>query len=228
MRTLTLLTTLLALLTGCAHQRPAPRNDTLRIYLARHGQTDWNALRKLQGQSDTELNATGRDQAILLRSRIEGVPIDQIYSSALKRSRVTAEIAGNGRSVIALPALNERHLGRFEGLHLGGADAAMEAEYRRRSKSADDTLDGGESHVQMYARICGAVNDWKVKHRGGSILVVAHGGSNQAILRCLLDLSFEEAERIQQNNDELYLIETAERAGTKVWKLIPADSLAEL
>ena len=217
---------------GCTHTKSSSGSEsndgTLRIYLARHGQTDWNATRRLQGQSDTELNATGREQAELLRTRMQGVAIDQIYSSALRRSRDTATIVAEGRAVSSLPSLNEQHIGRFEGLTLGGAAPADEAEWTRRSKLEDDTLDGGESKTQMHARVCSAVEQIRKEHPQGSVLVVAHGGTNQMILRCVLNLSVEQTNLIQQSNDELYLLELKNGIETKVWKLIPGTKLGEL
>ncbi|MEK7330851.1 MAG: histidine phosphatase family protein, partial [Candidatus Eisenbacteria bacterium] len=71
----------------------APATGTLRIYLARHGQTDWNAERRMQGSIDTHLNATGREQAAKLAARIKGLALDRVYCSRLSRSRETAEIA---------------------------------------------------------------------------------------------------------------------------------------
>src|SRR5262245_47401752 len=79
----------LGLGSGCG---PGP-NPVLNLYIARHGQTDWNAERKLQGQTDTQLNANGRAQAERLAERLRGVQLDQVYSSTLARSRETAEIA---------------------------------------------------------------------------------------------------------------------------------------
>jgi hypothetical protein len=67
--------------------------QTLRIYLARHGETDWNVEHRLQGCTDTALNATGRQQAARLAERLKGIHLDAIYSSTLTRSRDTAEIA---------------------------------------------------------------------------------------------------------------------------------------
>lgn len=86
---------------SCAHHHTADRGDgIMRLYLARHGQTEWNVIRRLQGQTETELNASGFEQAKLLRARMEGVELDRVYSSGLKRSRATAEIAAAGRPVI--------------------------------------------------------------------------------------------------------------------------------
>ncbi|HSP05589.1 MAG TPA: histidine phosphatase family protein, partial [Acidobacteriota bacterium] len=79
----------------------------LRIYLGRHGQTDWNAELRLQGWTDIPLNETGRRQARELGERLRGIPLDCVYCSALQRSRETAELAAAGIPRIALADLNE-------------------------------------------------------------------------------------------------------------------------
>src|SRR6266496_5510374 len=64
------------------HPVSAQSTGTLRIYLARHGETDWNAERRLQGRTDTALNSTGRQQAAKLAERLKGIRLDAVYSSA--------------------------------------------------------------------------------------------------------------------------------------------------
>lgn len=207
---------------------PAPAQATLRIYLARHGQTDWNAARRLQGQTDTELNATGREQAAKLRVRIEGLPLDHVYSSTLKRSRETAEIARGSTPLTSLPGLMEQHVGKFEGVVIDDKNPEARAEFDRRSHIPDDTLDGGESDDQLVARVRTTIDSIRAERRTGSILIVGHGGTNRAILRVLLDLTGEQAAKIQQANDELYLIERAPGANPRLWKWIDNDHLSEL
>src|SRR5215510_5655018 len=69
---------------------------TLRIYLARHGETDWNAELRLQGTSDIPLNSKGRQQAAKLAERLKGIHLDAVYCSTLSRSRETATIVRGG------------------------------------------------------------------------------------------------------------------------------------
>jgi broad specificity phosphatase PhoE len=81
-----------------------------------------NLARRLQGGTDVPLNETGRRQAHALADRLAGVRLDGIYSSALQRSRQTAEAFKGRAPVEALPGLNEQSLGAFEGLYLDGRD----------------------------------------------------------------------------------------------------------
>ncbi len=218
---------LLVVAIACTHRQDS-QSPTLRIYVARHGQTDWNLTKRLQGQTDTELNETGRKQARALAERMRGIPIERVYSSLLRRSRVTAEIAAQGAPVESLPTLNEQSLGRFEGLYVDGRDSANEQEFRRRARVEDDSLDGGESARQFFVRVCGATERIRGRHSSGSILIVGHGETNSMILRCLLGLTFEQADAIEQANDELYLIELSPARDPRLWKLIPGDKLGEL
>jgi broad specificity phosphatase PhoE len=230
----------LALLIGLVLPACAPVQDTgvLRIYLARHGQTDWNVEGRLQGDTDTPLNATGRQQAAELAERLKGVPLDAVYSSALQRSRATAEVVHGAVTLIPLAGFNERRLGKFQGQKLarstvGGAsgsatDDPLTEEYDRRSLDPDDGLDGGESLNDFAARVSQAVGDVRSKHSSGTILIVGHGLTNRMILKALLNLTMDDANTIQQANDELYLIEVDRSAAPKLWKLITSKTLREL
>lgn len=214
---------------GCrqAPEEP-PSVDTLRIYLARHGQTDWNAERRLQGHTDIELNETGRRQAAELAARLEGISLDAIYSSQLRRSRDTARVVAGERPVVSLAELNEQMLGEFEGAYLDGRDPEAVAEFERRSADPKDTMGGGESIEQHLARVAKAFDQIRGRHPSGQILIVGHGGTNTQILRALLGLGFEEAGVIRQSNSELYLIELSAGRDPRLWKLIPPENLDEL
>ena len=191
----------------------APQDDVvLRVYLARHGQTDWNRDGRLQGSADIPLNDTGRQQAAALADRLRGVRFDAVYSSELKRSRETAGIVHGAAPLVALAGLNERRIGAFEG-HVSSA------EYERRSQAPDDTLDGGESQSQFFARVQSTLAVLRQAHRSGAILIVGHGGTNQMIVRALFDLSADRAAAFKQGNDDVYLCEIVSGAATRFWKL---------
>ena len=88
----------------------------MKLYIARHGQTDWNLENRAQGRTDVPLNKTGILQAEKLREKIAGMDFDICYASPLKRAAKTAEIAVDGKCpVMYNELLVERCFGDFEG-----------------------------------------------------------------------------------------------------------------
>ena len=152
-----------------------------------------------------------------------------IYCSTLRRSRDTAEIARGEAPLKSLPGLNERSVGKFEGKWLDRTkDPATVQEYPKRSRDPDDELDGGESWNQFYARVRAAFSEIRRQHSSGTILIVAHAGTNQMILREIFSLGLEQSLSIKQSNDELYLIELDGANRPRLWKLIAEANLGEL
>jgi probable phosphoglycerate mutase len=207
---------------------PAAPDPVLRIYVARHGQTDWNVEHRLQGATDVSLNESGRRQAADLAARLAGVHLDRVYSSALKRSRETADALRGRAPIEALAGLDEQSLGAFEGQYLDGRDPRRAAEFDRRRADPEDRLDGGESASQHFARVQAAVQSIRDRNPAGNVLIVGHGGTNVLVLRALLGLTAEQAAAIQQANDELYMVELRPSHPPALWKLIPPDRLKEL
>jgi probable phosphoglycerate mutase len=190
------------------------------VYLARHGQTDWNVEHRLQGGTDVPLNAVGRRQAAQLAERLRGIHLDAVYSSELKRSRETAVIVHGTAPLTAVAGLNERRLGKFEGLRTDGAGGIDASDYDRRSRDPEDTLDGGESLTQFFARVHTALAGILARHPSGTILIVGHGATNQMIARALLGLTPEEAHAFVQANDDLYLLDILDGKALRAWKLV--------
>ena len=89
----------------------------MKLILVRHGETDWNKERRYQGQTDLELNETGKRQVEMLRNRLADTPIDLVYVSDLKRAMVSAQVITRGRDIImaSRQALREINFGEFEG-----------------------------------------------------------------------------------------------------------------
>ena len=90
----------------------------MEILLTRHGQTEWNLLKKVQGKADIELNDKGIQQAEITRDSLKEERIDLILCSPLKRARQTAEIINKGRNIrmIIDERVSERDFGEFEGM----------------------------------------------------------------------------------------------------------------
>jgi broad specificity phosphatase PhoE len=153
------------------------------ILLARHGETDWNAQRRVQGHSDTPLNDTGRAQALALAETLDGAELDAVYSSDLARALDTAQVVAErkGLEVNVLPELRERHFGTWEGL--------TDREILERFPDAKSGSWGdGETKDEMRERVLAALRRIAGEHPAGRVLVVTHGGPVRALLvECGLD-----------------------------------------
>ena len=200
----------------CAAEGRAQTDRVLRIYLARHGQTDWNVQQRLQGSTDIPLNAVGRDQAMVLARFMADIPVGAVYCSPLRRSRETAEIVRGAQPVTVLAELAERRFGSLEGQST--ADPAARRTIDARRWDPADSLDGGETLAAFEARVRKAIDVIRAAHPTGNVLVVGHGGTNQMILRVVLGLSMEQTQKIVQGNDELFLIELEPGKAPRVWK----------
>lgn len=137
--------------------------------LIRHGQTDWNAERRLQGSTDIPLNDVGRGQARDAVAVVSGYAWDAIVSSPLSRAAETADLiaAGLGLTVARrLPELSERSFGPAEGLQAGPELDALRIEGGfRGAESENEAADRGLTALEALAE----------EFRGGRVLVVAHG-----------------------------------------------------
>src|SRR5207253_449000 len=85
------------------------------LYLIRHGLTDWNAQRKMQGHSNIPLNETGRSQAQALQAFFQKNPVEKVFSSDLARAFETAQIATGAKDILKMEGLREVRLGDIEG-----------------------------------------------------------------------------------------------------------------
>ena len=196
---------------------------TLRLYIARHGETDWNLSHRLQGWTDRPLDDTGKRQAADLAESLKGVHLDAIYSSTLSRSRDTAQTVAAGRMVVkSLPGLRERNYGTFQGR------SDTDPDYLRRLNAWDDAMDGGETLTQLLARARESLEMIRREHPSGNVLIVGHRITNQTILRALLDLTPEQTVKIDQGNDEVYLVEINPGAKPRLWKLVRERNLGDL
>lgn len=150
-----------------------------RICLVRHGETEWNAERRIQGRIDIDLNPTGRAQSAAAGSWLRKAGIVALYSSDLKRAWVTAQAIGAalGLSPVAAPEMRERRYGIFEGLTYDEARVRFPDGYAAFARrDADYSFDGGESLTQMFARVTAKLEEIAAAHPGQNVAVVLHGG----------------------------------------------------
>jgi probable phosphoglycerate mutase len=139
------------------------------LLLVRHGETDWNADGRLQGQTDRPLSEYGRRQARQLADELADEDFEAIYASDLSRARETAEIVGErlGLPVALDPDLREKDWGTWEGL--------TPVERDRVEFVGEST----EAHQERMLRALRRISE---RHPdGGRVLVVTHGGSMRRV-----------------------------------------------
>jgi broad specificity phosphatase PhoE len=148
------------------------------IFLARHGETDWNAERRVQGHTDRPLNETGLAQARALAAALASEPLDAVYASDLVRAYETARIVAEprGLEVTVVPELREKHFGTWEGLT---DQEILERFPDARGRSWGDA----ETSEELAERVRAAVLEIASEHEDGHVLVVSHGGPLRAVLR---------------------------------------------
>jgi probable phosphoglycerate mutase len=158
--------------------QPAPA----RLWLVRHGQTDWNAQRRIQGHTPTELNAAGRRQAEMLAHWFSSRRFGAIWSSDLPRALQTAQAiaAGQACSITTTQQLRERHLGVFEGKTWDEV-RAMRADLTNSATNNGDLADwtgvpGVESDAQLWTRTRSVLDAMSSDRPGQDVLAVTHGG----------------------------------------------------
>ena len=161
------------------------------IYLMRHGDSRQDEVKRFIGQTDTPLNETGRKQAAWWREEFSSLFFNRIYCSDLSRSVETAEIiAGNRQeSVRPLPELREINLGHWDGLPMEEVRCRYPEEFEKRG--ADLVLyrpEGGESFLDLSARVLTAFELITRDVESERVLIVGHAGVNRIILCHLLGM----------------------------------------
>lgn len=162
----------------------------LRLILIRHGETDWNAAGRYQGQTDTELNAAGREQARQVAARLADLSFDAAYASDLKRAWETAQIIADrtGVAVQSEPRLREIGFGVIEGLTWAEASERHPEVLQHWLADRDQPPPGGESASDFIARVSALIDDLAARHDGQTVLLVAHGGPLRELVRLLLGM----------------------------------------
>ncbi len=186
----------------------------MRILLARHGETPWNAEGRYQGQEDIPLSPVGEIQARALGVRLADVRIDRAVASPLVRARTTAEFAlGDARKAMLSTdaGLMEIAHGTWEGL-LASEIRERDGERLQAWREAPDTVlmpgPGGESLQQVFDRAWPAFA--RAAHGLGdndTLLVVAHDAVNRVLLCHLLGIPFAKLWTFRQAPTTLNLLE---------------------
>ena len=171
-----------------------PTSRATQICLVRHGETEWNAERRIQGQIDIGLNETGQRQAVAAGRWLKQAGIGALYSSDLKRAWTTAQAIGAelGLAPISVPEMRERRYGVFEGLTYDEAKANHPEGYAAfEGRNADYDFENGESLHVMFERVTGKLKELAERHPGEILAIVLHGGVLDIINRFVRGNSLE-------------------------------------
>jgi broad specificity phosphatase PhoE len=160
------------------------------LYCIRHGETVSNAVKRIQGQSESPLSALGLRQCQTVATALRELPIDKIYSSPLRRALDSAQCIADALalSVEVEPTLMEINAGIFQGLTWDEIDGKFPVEAKKwRSHDPDFRIPNGESRRDLMQRAHQAFVS--IRERGGNhVVVVSHGGLLGAALKALLEI----------------------------------------
>ncbi len=155
------------------------------IYLTRHGETEWNEKKLIQGHTDIPLNTKGKEQAKLLGKQLKDIDFDVVFSSDLLRAANSAVIIIKEKEmiVIKIKALRERFFGRFEGKSLGEMRRAFgEVMLVTEEKQKKLKIYDVENDEEIIARLIPFMKKTAKQYIGKKILMVTHGGLLRAFL----------------------------------------------
>ena len=189
------------------------------VYLVRHGAVVGAETRRFIGHLDVPLSARGEAQISAVARRLTSVTLKAVYCSDLQRTRRSADIlaAPHGLRAMALAGLREFAMGRWEGLTAEEIRAsAPEAFAAWMGDVGRFQFPGGENLDQVAARAWAAFEDIVAAHEGERVAIVAHGGSNRAILCRALGLPLGRLLALGQDYAGLSMLE---RSSAGAWSL---------
>ena len=159
----------------------------MKVFLVRHGETDYNANGTFQGYAPVPLSARGRRQAALVAERLAAVPSRLLYSSDIRRAQETATIIGQRLELPVQPCegLREWHVGDWTGKPAETYTAHLQA---LGAHPVTYVPEGGESQLQTQERIVAQMQEFLRQHAGETLVCVSHGKAIDLLARHVLGL----------------------------------------
>jgi broad specificity phosphatase PhoE len=176
--------------------------EMTRIYLVRHGTTEWNKEEIFRGRLDCKLNDTGLAEARTLEAYFRDVVIDSVYSSPLSRATETAQAVAvsKGLSVITDPAFIDMDYGGWQGLSLKEVEEKYVDLYRLwRERPQDVNFPGGENLAQVRARAWEGFGRVVQQNPGKTVLVVSHRVITKVLICAALGLDDSHFWQVKQD-----------------------------
>ncbi len=188
------------------------------LILIRHGETEWNRERRMQGQTNTPLSDLGRAQAAAVGQRLASHPFAALYSSDLQRAWDTAAAIAqaSGRKIISEPRLRERTFGILEGFTHAEMLQRHPAEHARfELREPDYAVPGGESPRQFFQRSLGCLEEIAAAHAGERVVVVTHGLVLDTLHRAARNMPLEAKREAPLLNASLNIFERTANGWTE-------------
>jgi len=187
----------------------------VKVILVRHGETEWNRARRIQGaNSDTQLNQRGWQQAESLALRLKPEKIQAIYSSPLQRAQDTARAIAHYHQlpVEIEPSLKEIEVGALEGMSIAGVGKLIELLVRHKEGDELTRLPGGESVAEVQQRVWSTIRRLVDKHREGVLVIVSHYFSILTAICSVLNLPLYQIGRLRLNPGSISILTFDEQA----------------
>lgn len=181
-----------------------------RLYLLRHGESDWNLTGKVQGSKDSELTEKGVEQARLAGARLKVESIGSIYASPLKRAKLTAEVVGAelGVSPKVDEDFKEMCFGHWEGRLLSEVAEQNGEEYMLWKKRPHEfKVDGSEVLSEVQDRMLKAIDRIRQSDSSENVLLVSHGTAIKAMILGLLGIDLSKYGNFSISNTGITMIE---------------------
>lgn len=160
----------------------------MKLYLMRHGETDYNKKRCFYGAVDVSINQKGRKQALQIKELLADQEVDVIITSSLKRTQETAQLIFGTRKFQKIPAFDEKGFGAWEGLT---ADEIQERDSKTwqawMEAPFEITPQGAESFADFQKRVFGALDRLLSEYSDKSLALVLHLGVLRLIYQHLID-----------------------------------------
>lgn len=166
----------------------------MKLYITRHGTTEWNLERRLQGWGDSPLTEDGKNRAIRLSNNLRDVDFDMIYSSPQKRALNTAKlIKGNKNTEIKThDGLKELRYGVWEGMYLTDIEKKYPEDYFSYRNAPEEYVPkDGESIIDLFQRVKSFLDEISSKNHK-NVLIVSHGITIKVLISIIKGLTWEE------------------------------------
>lgn len=195
----------------------------MKVFLVRHGETDYNANNIFQGYSPVPLSARGRQQAALVAERLLSARPRALYSSDIQRAHETATIISQrlGVPIRLCEGLREWHVGNWVGKPHDAYVAHLEA---LGAHEATYVPDSGESQLQTQTRIVAQLQDFLAQHAGETIVCVSHGRAIDLLIRHLLGLDIMRTPAYRITNTSVTIVGCQNGA----WEVVTLNEIRHL